>query len=324
MLSTLLTVGLFIFGFFILINGAELLIKGASSLAKKLKLSDLIIGLTVVAFGTSLPELVVNLFATSSGAPDLAIGNIVGSNIANIMLILGVCAIVTPLTLKRVTVWREVLFTFIAGGILLLLVSDNVLATGGFEGLDVIDGAVLIVFFVLFIYYSFGHKTVSDDPDDDDELLPIGRSMIYILLGILGLGFGGHFIVDGATQFASSIGISESIIGLTIVAIGTSAPEMVASIAAVRRRKIDIAVGNVLGSNLFNTFWVLGLSAAINPVPFSEESYLDVFISVAAAGALFGFMFLGTKHTLHRRSGIVFVCGYTAYIGFLVARELMF
>lgn len=325
-METFLAAALFVAGFFALVKGANVLITGASALAHKLGLSDFIVGLTVVAFGTSLPEMVVNLLANSEGVSDLAIGNIVGSNIANILLILGVSAIITPLTVKRSTVWREVMFSILASLILLVLVSDQLLGTGGFGGLDVIDGIILVTFFGLFLYYTFGHQYHQDSEEaealEEGKRISMGRAWLMIILGIAGLALGGQWIVSGTTTIAAGLGISEAVIGLTVVAIGTSAPELAASIVAVKTHKVDIAVGNVLGSNLFNTFWVLGLNAIIRPVAFDSTAYIDVIVSVVAALSIFlALQFVGTKRSMGKPGGITFITMYFAYIVYLVLRE---
>ena len=244
MLAILSALFLLAFGFFLLIKGADVLVDGASILANKLGVSELIVGLTVVAFGTSLPELIVSLLAANDGSTGLAIGNVVGSNIANILLILGIASIIKPLTVHRVTVWREILFSMGAGGILALLVADNFIGSSDFVGLDRIDGAMLITFFVLFLYYSFGKTRVDSHANDSDdkEVASLANTFLKTFVGIVMLGFGGQLIVENASSLAESFNIADGIIGLTIVAFGTSAPELAASIAAVRNDKVDIVV----------------------------------------------------------------------------------
>ena len=313
----------FVLGFFILIFGAEWLIEGASVLAKRIGISDLIVGLTVVAFGTSLPELIVNLFA-NTGTGGLAIGNVVGSNIANILLILGVASIIHPLTVHRTTVWREILFNIFAAAMLAVLVSERLLSAGGFNGLDRIDGIILMSYFVMFLYYTFGKTSLGNTKEkaseknktqDETENFNIGTLFLKMAGGMAGLYFGGKWIVDGAISIAEVFGASEAFIGLTIVAIGTSLPELAASIIAVKNKKVDIAVGNAVGSNLFNIFWVLGLSAYIKPLPFSDSLFQDVIIMLAVAVALFLVMILGkTKHQINKTEGIIFVSLYALYL----------
>lgn len=319
----------FVLGFFVLIFGAEWLIEGASVLAKRVGVSDLIVGLTVVAFGTSLPELIVNLFA-NTGTGELAIGNVVGSNIANILLILGVASIIHPLTVHRTTVWREILFNVMAAGMLVVLVSERLLSAGGFNGLDRIDGIILMSYFVMFLYYTFGkttfgkakeQATTKDKVQHKTDNFNVGTVFLKMALGMAGLYFGGKWIVDGATSIAEIFGASEAFVGLTIVAIGTSLPELAASVVAVRNKKVDIAVGNAVGSNLFNIFWVLGLSAFIKPLPFSDSLFQDVIIMLLVAIALFLVMIFGrTRHQINKAEGIVFVSLYGVYLVYSVLK----
>ena len=314
-------------GFFALVKGAGLLINGASSLAQRLGLSELVVGLTVVAFGTSLPEMVVNLLANYEGVSQLAIGNIIGSNIANILLILGISAIITPLTVRRLTVWRQVIFSILASVILLILVSDKFLGTGGFQGLDIIDGIILLIFFGLYLYYTFGHRTLlsteAAESAKNSAGLSLSRAWGSIVIGSIGLGLGGQWIVSGTTTIAAGLGIGETIIGLTVVALGTSAPELAASIVAVKARKIDLAVGNVLGSNLFNTLWVLGLNAIVRPIPFSGDIFIDLVMGIIAALAFFlALQFIGTKRSMSKPGGVIFIAMYLLYLAYLVIREM--
>lgn len=319
----MLTYILFFVGFILLIRGAEWLIDGASVLAQKIGISDLIVGLTVVAFGTSLPELIVNIFASSSDAGDLAIGNVLGSNIANILLIIGITAIIHPLTVHRNTVWREIIFNVMAACMLAVLVADTIIRGSEFSGLDKTDGIILMSYFVIFLYYTFGRTTFTQSKSQANTKTQsnaaIPNTVVKILIGATGLFFGGQWIVNGAIKFASLIGVSDAFIGLTIVAVGTSLPELAASIIAVRKKNVDIAVGNAVGSNLFNIFWVLGLSSFIKPLPFSDKLLPDVAMVVFAAAFLFGSMVVGRyRHQVSRPEGYVFVSLYVAYLAYAV------
>lgn len=315
-------------GLVALVYGAEWLINGASLLARKMGVSDLIVGLTVVAFGTSLPELIVNLFASGESS-ELAIGNIVGSNIANILLILGVVAILHPLSVHRTTVYREIVFNVGAAVVLGLLVSERFLSEGGFRGLDRIDGAVLISYFVIFLYYTFGRTTFSKALEqagngDKEVVYNLANSTMKIVVGAGGLWLGGQWIVQGAVGIASMLGVSNALIGLTVVALGTSMPELAASIVAVRKKKVDIAVGNAVGSNLFNIFWVLGLSSLINPLAFDRNLIFDVVANMIVAAALFSAMVFGRyRHQISKGEGIVFVSLYVVYVSFVIVREFV-
>lgn len=311
---------LFIPGFFVLIKGADLLVEGSASIAKKLHIPNIVIGLTIVAFGTSAPEFVVNIFASAQGNTEIAIGNILGSNIANVFLILGISAIVYPLVTKRNTVWKEIPLSFLAAFILGVLVNDIRLDGGTFSGLTRIDGIVLLSFFIIFLYYTFGISKVTGEAEEVESVKDIGylKSNIFILLGLTGLVFGGKWIVDGAVEIAKLFSVSESLIGLTIVAIGTSLPELATSAIAAYKRQTDIAIGNVVGSNIFNIFWVLGFSALIRPLPFSESSDVDVAMTILASLLLFAIMFIGKRHTVERWQGVLMTCAYFGYIVFLV------
>ncbi len=322
----MLTYILFVIGFVILIKGADLLVEGASSIAKKLKISAITIGLTIVAFGTSAPELIVNIFASANGNTDIAIGNILGSNIANILLILGVSAVIYPLATKKNTVWKEIPLSLLAAVILGVMANDMLIDGAGFSGLTRTDGIVLIAFFVIFLYYTFGiAKAGGNDADNgnDFDVKQFGylRSSLYIVCGLAGLALGGKWIVDGAVQIAEIFNISQSLVGLTIVAVGTSLPELATSAIAAYKKQTDIAIGNVVGSNIFNIFFVLGVSSIIRPLPFSANSAADIMMTVLASLILFSIMFIGKKHTMERGQGALMVAIYIGYIIFLIANQ---
>jgi cation:H+ antiporter len=319
---------LFVIGFVFLIKGADFLVDGASSIAKRLKVSDLVIGLTIVAFGTSAPELLVNLFASTEGHADLAIGNILGSNIANILLILGIAAIIFPLDVQRNTVWREIPLCLLAAVILGLMVNDLFLGDRGSLALDRIDGFLLLIFFALFLFYIFQNAKREREYDQKtsaikpNEKVPDLKFAVFLLaVGLVGVNLGAKWVVDGAVELASILGTSQALIGLTVVAVGTSLPELVTSAAAAFKKNADIAVGNVVGSNIFNIFLILGVSAMIRPLPFSPEMNTDILIMILASSLLFITMFTGRKRNLLERwEGIIFVAIYIFYLGFLIVR----
>lgn len=233
----MLTYILFIIGFVILIKGANLLVDGAASIANKLKISSIVIGLTIVAFGTSAPEFIVNIFASVQGNTEIAIGNILGSNIANILLILGISAIIYPLATQKNTVWKEIPLSLLTAILLGVLVNDTLIDGGTFSGLTRIDGIVLLSFFLIFLYYTFGIAKVSGENSDlEIKQLSNLKSTIYIVGGLLGLVIGGKWIVDGAIKIAELFNVSQSLIGLTVVAIGTSLPELATSAVAAYKR----------------------------------------------------------------------------------------
>ena len=316
----LFSFALFILGFVILIKGAAWLVQGASAIARRFRVSDLVIGLTVVAFGTSTPELFVNILASLKGSTGIAIGNVFGSNIANILLILGISSMIYPLSVSKGTVWKEIPFSLLAVLTLGVMVNDPIINADHAAVLSRSDGLVLLCFFTIFLYYSYA---IASNVEGMSEQLPghsdsLTKSLLLVLLGIAGLAAGGKWIVDGAILLATLLGMNESLIGLTIVAVGTSLPELATSAMAAYRRNVEIAVGNVVGSNIFNIYFVLGVSASIKPLPFDTAGNRDVGAVIAASLALFLFMFSGKKQSLDRWEGVLFVCGYAAYLLFLL------
>lgn len=314
-------------GLIILILGAEGLVRGASSLAARLNVSPLIIGLTVVSFGTSAPELTVNILSALKGSPDLAIGNVVGSNIANILLILGISALIVPLSVKTSTIWKEIPFALL--GVLLLLVMGNDQFFDGIplSALTRTDGIALLAIMAIFIYYIFG--LAKNDRTKSNEITGAGTdihrysahvSAGLTILGLSGLIVGGRLLVGGAVAIAQAAGLSEALIGLTVVAIGTSLPELATSVVAALKKQADIAIGNVVGSNIFNIFFVLGTTSTMLPLPLTSAIKFDIAVSVLATVLLFLFMFIGGKHKLFRWEGAAFLTLYIGYLSFLVAR----
>ncbi|MDD2656213.1 MAG: calcium/sodium antiporter [Patescibacteria group bacterium] len=315
----LLTILLLIIGLAILIYGADALVKGSASIAKKLGISSIVIGLTVVAFGTSAPEMVVNLMSISKGTTDLAIGNIIGSNIANILLILGVTAIIFPLAVKKGTTYKEIPFALLAVLLVALFGNDFIVNKIGDNILSRTEGIALLTFFVIFLYYTFGLSKVEGE-HEDIKTYKVGTSFLLFLIGLAGLIIGGKMIVDNAIILAKLAGMSERLIGLTIVAIGTSLPELATSIVAALRKQADIAIGNVIGSNIFNVFWILGLTATIAPLPVNANINFDILFACFATLLFLLFMFIGKKHKLDRWQGIFFVILYVAYLTFIIMK----
>jgi cation:H+ antiporter len=311
----------FIIGFIFLIKGADFLVDGASSIARRLNISDLAIGLTVVAFGTSTPELFVNIIASFRGNTDIAIGNVIGSNIANVFLILGVASIIYPLAVTKGTVFKEIPFSLLAAMVLFVAANDQLLDGSRLSGLTRIDGLIFLSFFIIFIYYTFSIATTVAGIEDHVTAKQYGwpLSLLYIALGLIGLTLGGKWIVDGAVAMASNFDMSESLVGLTIVAVGTSLPELATSAVAAYKRNADIAVGNVIGSNIFNIFFVLGISAVIKPLPFQMSNNLDIAVVIFSSLLLLLFMFTGKKRMLDRWEGLLFLLCYLSYIVYLVA-----
>lgn len=308
---------LLVIGLILLVKGADLLVDGASSIAKRFKVSNLVIGLTVVAFGTSAPELAVNITSALSGNSDIAIGNVIGSNIANIFLILGISAAIYPLTVKSTTVWKEIPLSLLAPIVLFLLANDAIFDGVAFNTINRAESLVLLAFFAIFMYYTFGiAKAEKNNEAETDEIkkLSVLKSTVFVIVGIVALVLGGNFLVESAISFATLLGISQSVIGLTVVAIGTSLPELATSAVAAYKRQTDIAIGNVVGSNIFNVFLILGVTGLIQPLQFKPEiNNGDVLVAILASFALFLFLFLGKRHLLQRWQGIVFVGIYAAY-----------
>jgi cation:H+ antiporter len=313
---------LLIIGFGLLIKGAGWLVDGASSIARRFNVSDLVIGLTVVAFGTSSPELFVNIIASIKGNTEIAIGNVIGSNIANTFLILGISSIIYPLTVGKGTVWKEIPLSLLAAIVLGFLANDQLIDKREFSALTRIDGLIFLSFFAIFMYYSV---TIAKKIEGMEEHVPteeygLIRALLLVVLGLFSLTLGGQWIVDGAVHMALSLGMSQSLAGLTIVAIGTSLPELATSAVAAKKRNVEIAIGNVVGSNIFNIFFVLGISSVVKPLPFNMKSNIDVGVVIFASLLLFACMFTGKKRSLDRWEGAIFLVFYAGYITYLIIR----
>ena len=316
-------------GFLFLIKGADGLIDGSSSIARRFGLSTFFIGLTVVAFGTSTPELVVSLMASISGNSGIALGNILGSNISNTLLILGVAACIAPLAVKKTTITKELPFLLLSILAVAILVNDLIIDGFNPNGLTRIDGLILVLFFSIFVYYTFGisqekdniyQKTVGSLREQKVKVDSIKFSVLKIIVGMIALTIGGQLIVKGAVAIADVWGMSEALIGLTIVAIGTSLPELAASIMAAKKGNTDIAVGNVIGSNIFNLLWVLGLSSIIHPIDYVLELNIDFVILFGITIILLVTIYIGKKNILGRFEGFSLVLMYLAYMIFVISR----
>lgn len=314
---------LFVVGFLILIKGADWLVIGSSCIAKKNNISDLVVGLTIVSMGTSMPELLVNILASSKDASEIAVGNILGSNIANILLIIGITSFMYPIKVKQSTFNKEIPFSIVAL-LLVGLVANISFFDNQDNSITHLDGSFLIVFFGLFIAYIIGlAKTGRPDLLDEipDAEMNNGKAALYIILGVIGLFFGGKWVVDGAIEIARLFQLSEAFIGLTIVAIGTSLPELVTSAMAAYRKNTDIAMANVIGSNIFNLLWVLGVSAIISPLNYQPSLNTDVVILLfASALILIGLKNGKPKNQIGKTTGILFLILYVAYLCFLIYR----
>lgn len=320
----LFNIFLLILGFILLIKGADILVEGSSSIAKKFGISGVVIGLTVVAFGTSAPELIVNIISSIKGNSDIGMGNIIGSNISNILLILGISALFTPLEVDGSIIKKQIPFSILACLALFFLINSTMLNGLGEDGLFRTGGFILILFFSIFLYYTF---SVVKRKDSDISLRKkdIKRfsntiSTLMIIGGVLALFFGGKFIVDSSVLIAKNLGLSEAFIGLTIVAIGTSLPELAASVMAARKNHIGMAVGNVIGSNIFNILWVLGLSAIIRPIDFNPVLNFDIIFLIVISLILFPLIYFGKKFHFTKKEGIFLLSIYFIYLSYIVIR----
>lgn len=307
-------------GLVLLIKGADLFVDAAAQLARSLHISPLAIGLTVVAFGTSAPELFVNIAAAVSADSGIALGNVVGSNIANVLLILGVSAMIRPLTVSRGTVWKEIPFCLLAAVVLWVMAADVTIDGAFFSAISRSDGLVLLGYFAIFLAYT---ATIAQPVDGLPRMPPAlpGRSgpvVLKMMIGFCGLLFGGRMLVEGASALAAMLGITQRVVGLTVVAVGTSLPELATSVTAARRGDVEIAVGNVVGSAIFNVFFILGVSAVIRPLPFNPASNVDMGVMTGAMTLLFVFMFTGRERVMDRWEGVLALSIYGVYLAYLV------
>lgn len=312
-----------IVGAALVLVGADKLTDGSVALARRFSIPEMVIGLTIVAFGTSLPEFIVSLFASIQGAPAMSIGNIVGSNLFNTLMIVGLSAVVCPIVISRATVAKDIPLSLLASIALPALALDTVFS-GSADG-DILshgDGIVLLCFFAIFMAYTFSMAKsgridgVGETSEGATPQLSGWRTTLYIVLGIAGLIGGGELFVDGACGIARSLGVSEAVIGLTLVAGGTSLPELATSVVAARKGKSDIAIGNVVGSNLFNIFWILGMCATVSPL--AVQGIRPADFAVLVASMVLFWLFARTKHRVARWEGAVLVACYAAYLTTLI------
>jgi cation:H+ antiporter len=311
---------LLLVGFAILIKGADFLVNGASSVAKKYGISNLAIGLTVVAFGTSMPELIVSLLSALDGKSDASFGNVIGSNNFNLLFILGIAGIIYPLVVQRNTVKFEVPLSLLAAGVLYILVNDSMLWGSDSNLLSRIDSFILLIFFGLFLTYIY--RTMKQSPEvEEGEPIKIYSVPLSIGMAILGLAMligGGNLVVTNALEIAHHFGLSEKLIGLTILAAGTSLPELATSAVAAYRKNTDIAIGNVVGSNIFNIFFILGVTGSISPIPYSAALNFDMYVCGAATLLLMIFMFTLNQRKLDRWEAALMLMAYFVYTIYLI------
>ena len=307
-------------GMALILLGANGLTDGSSSVAKRFGISDLVIGLTIVAFGTSAPELMVSLVSSIKGSAQLAIGNVVGSNIFNILMIVGLTAVVMPIKVQKNTITNEIPLVLLSSLALVACASDIVLDGGVGNVIGRGDGILLLLFFAIFMRYTFSiAKSSGEESGEQIKLMPIWKSLLFIVLGLAGLIFGGQLFVDGASGIARSLGVSESFIGLTLVAGGTSLPELATSVVAAVKKKPGIAIGNVIGSNLFNIFLVLGASATVSPLPLGNIGISDMLMLVVSSVLFWAAGWFFKDKTITRIEGAIMVALYVGYIWWLIS-----
>ncbi len=313
------TIIVLILGLVAILYGANIMVDGASSIAKKFNIPNIVIGLTIVAFGTSAPELAISTISALKGASDMAVGNVLGSNIANILLILGITATIYPLNMLKGTVLKEIPFSLLAAIIVFVLISDTTISNGTSDALTMSDGIILLSFLAIFMVYLLELSKKSDDNDDIPILsLSPWRATLYIMGGLALLIGGGKYFVESAVTIANIFGMSEAVIGLTIVAIGTSLPELATSVIAAMKKNADMAVGSIVGSNIFNIFFVLGTSSLITPLDKGSITNIDFYVCILSALLLFIFGFVLGKYRIVRMEGIIFLILYGFYLGYQV------
>jgi len=304
-------------GFVILIKGADLFVDGASGVAGNFKVSKMLIGLTIVAFGTSAPEFAVSVKSLLINSGDMVLGNVIGSNILNILLILGLSALVHPLSVKNNTVKKELPITLMITCAFAVLLSDNLFASNIVNSFPRGDGLVLILFFGVFMYYLISMARNKVEDEEDTSLPSMKKSIVLTVIGIIGIVLGSNFVVDGASGLAKIIGISERMISLTIVALGTSLPELVTSVTATKKGEYDIAIGNVVGSNIFNIGVVIGIPIALmGGIASINFSYIDIIVMIAAALLLF--LFSLNDHKISKKEGFIFLLAFIVYYSYVI------
>ena len=311
------TIAMLVVGFLLLIKGADFFVEGSAAVAKKFKIPSVIIGLTIVALGTSAPELAVSLTASIRNANELAISNVVGSNIFNLLLICGLCGVISPLVVKKSIIKKEFPFAILTGILMLGLCYINM-------NLGRIDGIILMILFVLFIAYMIRVALKSKNSGEQEaetetiKSMPLFRALVYIGLGIAAIIYGSDMVVESASTIASLLGLSQNLIGLTIVAMGTSLPELVTSVVATRKNQLDIAVGNVIGSNIFNVLWIIGISSCISPMVVTMENVIDLII--LAVVSIISYLFVIRDHTINRWEGATMILMYAGFVTYTCIR----
>lgn len=318
-----LDIVLLLVGFVVLIKGADFLVGGSSSIAKRFNISNLAIGLTVVAFGTSMPELIVSVISAINGKNDASFGNVIGSNNFNLLFILGVSGVIYPLVVQKSTIKFEVPISLLAAGLLWLLVNDQFFGEDHVTQLSRLDSFVLLGFFVLFLLYVYRSMTHASDLGEGEQIKLYSNwvAIVLVLSGLAMLIGGGKLVVDSAIAIAQQAGLSERLIGLTILAAGTSLPELATSAVAALKKNTDIAIGNVIGSNIFNVFFILGTTGLIHPIEYSTSLNFDIYVLMASTVVLMIFMFTLNQRKLDRWEALILLAGYITYTVVLIGRD---
>ena len=316
-----------IIGFVLLIKGADFFVEGSSSVAKRLHVPAIIIGLTIVAMGTSLPETAVSVSASITGKNELAVSNVVGSNIFNLMVVIGVCAMIATVNVAEETIKRDIPISLVCAGLLLLL---GTIGLGDKEGMILghFDGVIFLCAYAVYIFHLIktalkaskedGKVEIEGGSDEDIKLVSVPMSILFIVGGAIAIAIGGDMTVDAASRIAGDLGMSQTLIGLTIVSIGTSLPELVTSIVAARKNEVGMALGNAIGSNVFNIFMVLGIASAISPITIVAENIIDLCVLIVFTVCVW--IFAGTKRKIGRMEGLCMVAFYAAYVVYIIIR----
>lgn len=313
----ILDIILLVVGFIVLIKGADIFVDGASSIAGNFKISKMLIGLTIVAFGTSAPEFAVSVKSLISGNGDIVLGNVIGSNILNILLILGISSLFHFLNVKNNTVKKELPITLLITTLFAVLLSDHLFDSNITNAFTRSDGIVLLLFFLVFIYYLISMARNKIDDDQNEKYMPIVKSIVYTIIGLICIIVGSNFVVDSASSLAAIIGISEKMISLTVIAFGTSLPELVTSVTATKKGEYDIAIGNVVGSNIFNIGMVIGLPVTIfGGISDITFNYIDLIVMLLSAFLLFIFSFKDRK--ISKKEGIAFLILFVIYYSYVI------
>lgn len=319
-----LTYVLLLVGFALLIKGADFFVEGASKIAQALRVSPLLIGLTIIAFGTSSPEATVSIVSALEGSAGVAIGNVIGSNIFNITLVVGITALLNPLKVESETIRKEIPFTLLASFALLILISDVSLQGLSGNFITRSDGLILLLFFAIFLYYIFEvarHSREKENLEIEEKQVSIswGKYIFFTIGGLAAIILGGDMVVDNATSIALSFGMSETLVGLTIVAVGTSLPELITSVTAAVKKQSEIALGNIVGSNIFNILLVLGSASVISPLAVESKIFFDLIIMIFLTGLLL--IFSRTKYRIGKVEGIILAIFYIAYTIYIILRN---